>query len=93
MSLKRECDCGHDIDTHYKDPVDGKRYACTGLRCDCARYYEGRDTRTPILPSNNFDESKTAAGGGRPHISCSCSACLKWEYEKMRRTLSPWQRR
>jgi hypothetical protein len=87
MSLKRECACGHDLDTHYKDPVDGKRYACTGLHCDCARYDEGRETKTTLLPPNNFDESLTAAGGGRPHISCGCSRCVEWQYDQMRKAL------
>lgn len=83
MSLKQECACGHDIDTHYKDPVDGKRYACLGSRCDCARYDEGKKAKKNVLPANNHDERKTAAGGGRPHVSCTCFACLKWEYDKM----------
>jgi len=93
MSVKQICDCGHDIDTHFRDLNTGKREACLGYRCDCARYHEGKKDKTPSLPSNNFDESKTAAGGGRPHISCACRACLEWEYDQMRRVSSPWQRR
>lgn len=88
MSLKQECDCGHDIETHYLDPSDHVRYACTGLHCDCSFYGKvDRDWRAPVLPSNNFDESLTHSGGGRPHNECKCIRCLEWEYEQVRHAL------
>ena len=87
MTRKRTCVCGHDIDTHYKDPQTGARCACTGLRCDCELYDEGTDRARRVLPANNYDEKKTAYGGGRPHLNCKCEKCIEWEFEEMRRQL------
>lgn len=43
MSLIELCHCGHDVDTHYRDPTTRARYGCTGIRCDCSLYLN-RDT-------------------------------------------------
>lgn len=90
MSRKRECACGHDINSHYRDPQTGERCACTGLRCDCRRYYEGKELKTPLLPPNNFDESLTHSGGGKPHLNCQCHKCWEWEYEQAKRMNDWW---
>ena len=84
MSLKHECVCGHDIDTHYKDLQTGERCACLGSRCDCAKYDEGSKHSRRVLPENNYDYRKTAYGGGRPHLDCKCQACCEWEYDRIK---------
>jgi hypothetical protein len=88
MSLKQICACAHDIDTHYKDPHSGRREACLGYRCDCRCYRDVHERDTPLLPPNNYDESKTFYGGGRPHIDCNCLSCLEWDYERMKHLLN-----
>lgn len=87
MSRLRLCACGHDIDTHFKDLSTGQPGACLGMRCDCKQYYEGDKSKKPVLPANNYDESKTASWGGRPHLSCQCQQCVEWEFEQMRKQL------
>lgn len=37
---KTVCICGHDIDTHYRDPATGHREACLGSRCECKQYVD-----------------------------------------------------
>lgn len=44
---KTTCACGHDIDTHFRDPATGAREACLGSRCDCTVY---RDALAPPPP-------------------------------------------
>lgn len=59
--LKEICVCGHDVETHFKDPRTGVRGRCLGMHCDeCYRYRDAlsayRDTpvmvrfETPLLP-------------------------------------------
>ena len=85
--LKELCSCGHEKVTHYRDPVTGERWACTGTFCDCRLYRNDKERDTPLLPPSNYDERSTAVGGGRPHIECRCTACCQWDYEQVLRDL------
>ncbi len=38
MSLKDDCDCGHDRTHHYFDPIVEQRYCCLAMRCECMRF-------------------------------------------------------
>lgn len=91
MSIyKQDCSaCGHDIDTHYRDPRIGERWACTGAYCDCRGYTREIRRDTPVLPAINFGEAKTKPPPGKPHVQCTCAKCLEWEWDQISRGLGP----
>lgn len=38
MSYRTACTCGHDRDTHYKDPSTSVRHSCLARGCECLAY-------------------------------------------------------
>lgn len=83
MSLKTDCKCSHDVDTHYKNLGTGKRESCLGRGCDCKCFI---DARTPSVPPTQRTPDYVPYQGyvrpkRRPHndTSCKCNACKRFD--------------
>lgn len=80
---KQICACGHDVDTHYRDPRTKQRLACTGLYCDCRHYTTHMQRDTPVLPRINWAQP---ASRNKPHADpdCQCPHCTDWYLDRLR---------
>lgn len=78
MIHKTVCACGHDLVTHYRDPVTNKRLSCCGMYCQCTHYHSDKERPTPVLPAANGRPDL------RPHEDphCGCDACSDWEDQR-----------
>lgn len=55
MSLKDDCECGHDRSSHYYDPITKTYECCLAMRCDDCTHFRkpGSTKRIPPRPANH----------------------------------------